>query len=374
MWPFGKRETRQELTLEDLLRDSSFTGNFADAAGATPEQALRLSAVWACIHLLANSVATLPLKAYRRDGTEFDPPLLSSPASGWTLPDWLAACMTSMLTAGNIFGLITARSGPSLKPSQVELTNPGLWAVTTSPEGRITWRFRGQERDPADIWHVRAYPYPGNVLGLSPIDYAREVIGLGLSTRRFGQAYFSDGAMPTGILKIGKPVDQLTIDVVRQNLKTATRGRRQPLIVSGDASWTQLSVPPEQSQFVDAMRLNVTEIARVFGIPASMIDGQSEDSNTYANLEGRSLHFLQYSLSPWLIRLENAISALLPRGSYVKFTTGGLLKATTKERYEAYRLGLDGGFLTIPEVRELEDKPPLAPAQLSLLEGGRQGG
>jgi HK97 family phage portal protein len=139
--------------------------------------------------------------------------------------------------------------------------------------------------------------------------------------------------------------------------------------VSGDLSWTQLSVSPEQSQFIDAMRFNVTEIARIFGVPAAMVDGQSEDSNTYANLEGRSLHFLQYSLTPWLIRLENAISALLPRGSYVKFVTAGLLKTTTKERFEAHEIALRAGFETLDEVRELEDRPPLTPVQLQLLPG-----
>jgi HK97 family phage portal protein len=371
-WPWTKVETRDSdfIVPSELLNNS---GNFADV-NVNPDQALRLSAVWACVNLLSNTVSTLPLKAHRPGGAEFEPVFLESPAAGWTLTDWLEAVMRSLLLRGNAYGFITARSGPRMSPSQVELVDPDRVSVNVSPSGEVTYRFQGQLVDPSDLWHVRAFRYPGSPLGLSPIQYAAETIGLGLSTRRFGQAYFSDGAMPTGILKIGQPADQLTIDTVRAHLKRATHGRRQPLIVSGDAAWTQLSVSPEQSQFIDSQRLNVTEIARVFGVPAAMVDGQSEDSNTYANLEGRSLHFLQYSLNPWLIRLENAISSLLPGGAYVKFTTAALLKTTTKERYEAYRLGLDGGFLTIPEVRELEDKLPLAPAQLSLLEGGQQGG
>jgi HK97 family phage portal protein len=354
---FSKKvETRQQFIVPSELTGGA--GNFADV-NVNSDQALRLSAVWACVNLLSNTVSTLPMKAHRPGGAEFNPLLLDSPAAGWTLTDWLEAVMRSLLLRGNTYGFITARSGPRMSPSQVELVDPDLVSVNVSPEGAVTYRFRGQLVDPSDLWHVRAFRYPGSPLGLSPIQYAAETIGLGLSTRRFGQAYFSDGAMPTGVLKIGQPASQGQIDLARALLNRATHGRRQPLIVSGDLSWTPLSVSPEQSQFVDAQRLNVTEIARVFGVPAAMVDGQSEDSNTYANLEGRSLHFLQYSLSPWLIRLENAISALLPGGSYVKFTTAALLKTTTAERYAAYEVALRAGFLTLDEVRELEDRPPI---------------
>jgi HK97 family phage portal protein len=361
-----KVEMRQQFIVPSELTGGS--GNFADV-NVNSDQALRLSAVWACVNLLSNTVSTLPLKAHRPCGAEFDPLLLASPAAGWTLTDWLEAVMRSLLLRGNAYGFITARSGPRMSPSQVELVDPDLVSVNVSPEGAVTYRFRGQLVDPSDLWHVRAFRWPGSPLGLSPIQYAAETIGLGLSTRRFGQAYFSDGAMPTGVLKIGQPASQSQIDYARALLDRATHGRRQPLIVSGDISWTSLSVSPEQSQFVDAQRLNVTEIARVFGVPAAMVDGQSEDSNTYANLEGRSLHFLQYSLNPWLIRLENAISSLLPGGAYVKFTTAALLKSTTKERYESYAIALSSKFRTVDEIRELEDLPPLTPVQLQLLPG-----
>jgi HK97 family phage portal protein len=368
-WTNGVESTKVETRDSQFIVPSELTnnsGNFADV-NVNPDQALRLSAVWACVNLLSNTVSTLPLKAYRPGGAEFNPVLLDSPAAGWTLPDWLEAIMRSLLLRGNLYGFVTARSGPRMSPSQVELVDPDLVSVNVSPSGEVTYRFRGREVDPSDLWHVRAFRYPGSPLGLSPIQYASEVVGLGLSTRRFGQAYFSDGATPTGVLKVGQPVSQEMLNLTRAYLDRATHGRRQPLVVSGDASWTPLSISPEQSQFIDAMRFNVTEVARIFGVPAAMVDGQSEDSNTYANLEGRSLHFLQYSLNPWLIRLENAISSLLPGGAFVKFTTAALLKSTTRERYDSYEVALRAGFLTLDEVRELEDRPSLEPGQLRLI-------
>lgn len=354
---FRRNVEQRSISVGEIFPDAS-PASFADVR-VNPDQALRLSAVWSCVNLLANTISTLPLKAHRRDGEEFTPPLLSSPAAGWTLSDWLEAIMRSLLLRGNAYGFVTARSGPRLSPTQVELVDPDLMSVTVDPDGSVTYRFRGEVVDPSDLWHVRAYRYPGSPVGLAPVTYAAESIGLGLSTRRFGQQYFSEGAMPTGVLNIPQTTNQDFVDQAKHKLMGATHGKREPLIVSGEVTWTQLSVAPEQSQFIDSMRFNVTEIARIFGVPAAMIDGQSEDSNTYANLEGRSLHFLQYSLTPWLTRLENAISDLLPRGSFVKFTTGGLLKATTKERYDAYAVALDAGFRTVDEVRELEDLPPL---------------
>jgi HK97 family phage portal protein len=358
-----KTETRQQFIVPSELTGA--TGNFADVR-VTPDQALRLSAVWACIRLLADMISSLPVDAHRRGGEEFTSPLLQAPAAGWTLPEWVYATMVSLLLRGNAFGFITARSGPRLSPTQVELVNPDLMTTQVNSDGSVVRRYRGAEVDPGDLWHVRAFTYPGSPDGLSPIQFAAESIGLGLATQRFGQQFFSEGAMPSGLLNVPQVASTDQVERIKAVLSNATRGKRDPLIISGDVTWTPLAVKPEESQFVDGMKFNVAQVARIFGVPPEMIGAESGDQQTYANIEARSLHFLQYSLTPWLVRLENAISSLLPRGSFVKFNTGGLLRATTKERYESYAIALAAGFRTIPEIRELEDLPPLEPMQLQL--------
>jgi len=351
-----KVETRQSQFI--VPSELTGSGSFADVR-VTPDQALRLSAVWACIRLLADTISSLPVDAHRRSGEEFSSPLLTSPAAEWTLAEWVSAVMVSLLLRGNAFGLITARSGPRLSPTQVELVNPDLVTTQVNPDGSVVRRYRGQEVDPGDLWHVRAYVYPGSPDGLSPITYAAESIGLGLATQRFGQQFFSEGAMPTGVLTVPHATHTETVDYAKYVLMAKTHGKREPLVVSGEITWTPLAVKPEESQFVDGMKFNVAQVARIFGVPPEMIGAESGSQQTYANIESRGLHFLQYSLTPWLVRLENAISSLLPRGSFVKFNTGGLLRATTKERYEAYQIALEAGFRTLDEVRELEDLPPL---------------
>lgn len=355
---FSKRvETRSQFIVPSELTDS---GNFADIT-VTTDTALRLSSVWACIRLLSDTISTLPLDAFRGDEEISVPPWLASSSSGWSLTEWLYAVMVSLLTRGNAYGLITARSGPRLTPSQVELTNPDNVTANVDANGAVVWRYKGRSIDPADLWHVRAFVYPGSPLGLSPISYAAETVGLSLAVQRFGREFFKGGATPSGILSTGEPaMSKDKAELVKQMIKDVTHGKREPLVVSGgDPKWQSLSINPNESQFIESRRLGVAEIARTFGVPPEMIGGEAGGSLTYATVEGRALDFLRFSLQPWIIRLEAAIGALLPRGQSVKFNVNGLLRSTTLERYRAHEIALKAGWMTVDEVRALEDRGPM---------------
>jgi HK97 family phage portal protein len=287
--------------------------------------------------------------------------------------------MQSLLLRGNAYGLVTARSGPRLTPSQVEPVNPDSMSVTVGADGTITYRFKGRVLDPSDVWHVAAFRPAGSAVGLSPISFAAETIGLGLAVQRFGRSYFADGATPSGLLITNQKMSDLEADVVKDRLYRATHGRRQPLVVSGggagDVKWQSLSIAPEESQFVESRKLGVSEIARTFGVPPEMIGGEAGNSLTYATVEGRGLEFVRYSLSHWLVRLERSIGDLLPRGQSVKFNVNALLRGTTKERYEAHQIALASGWLTVDEVRALEDLGPMpagasSPPNLQAVQGG----
>ncbi len=373
-WPW-KRETRDSQFI--VPSELNQTGDFAHVQ-VTPESALRLSSVWACVRLLSDAVSTLPLDVFRNDEEIGLPALLASPAAGWSLVEWVYAIMQSLLLRGNAYGLITARSGPRLTPAQVELVNPDNMTVMVDPDGRVAYRYKGREINREDLWHVRAFVTAGSPVGLSPIAYAQETIGLGLSTQRFGRQFFTEGASPSGILSIptGTAMSQERVQAIKEMLRVATRGKRDPLIVTGtaDTKWQSISIAPNESQFVESRRLGVAEIARTFGVPPEMIGGEAGGSLTYATVEGRALDFVKFSLTPWIVRLEKAISDLLPRGQTVKFNVNALLRGTTKERYDAHKVALDAGFMTVDEVRQLEDLPPLAPGAsqgpLRAVEGG----
>jgi HK97 family phage portal protein len=258
----------------------------------------------------------------------------------------------------------------------VEPVNPDSMSVTVGSDGSITYRFKGRLLDPSDVWHVAAFRPAGSAVGLSPITYAAETVGLSLAVQRFGRAYFADGATPSGILAVDQKMNNLDVQMARESLDRATHGRRQPMIISGggagDVKWQSLSINPNESQFIDSRKLGVAEIARTFSVPPEMIGGEAGNSLTYATVEGRGLDFVRYSLSHWLVRLERAIGDLLPRGQSVKFNVNALLRGTTLERYRAHQIALASGWLTVDEVRALEDLGPMpvgAAAPLRAVEG-----
>jgi HK97 family phage portal protein len=358
MWPFARKRTtdRALFNIGDVPVASTWAGVPVGA-----DQALRLSAVWACVRLLADSVSTLPVHTYREREREplATPPLLAQPAARTPLPDWLHQAMVSLLLRGNAYGMVVARSGATMLPTQVELTHPDRMGVT-APKGVIEYRLDGQLQDPADVWHVKGFTLPGSLVGLSPVEYARQSIGLGLAVEKYGAGWFAGGGVPPGTFKNTEAtIDQEEAEEIKGRLLAAIR-KREPMVHGKDWTFTRIAVAPEESQFVESQKMNVAAIARIYGCPPEMIAGEAGNSLTYASVEMRGIDFLTFGVRPWLVRLETAIGALLPRGQYIRFNPGGLLKATTKESYEALEIGIRSGLLTPNEARAKQDLPPLA--------------
>ncbi len=360
MWPFRRRDVESRaLTLEQLLRDDR--GATLAGVRVGPDQALRLSAVWACVRLLSDIVSTLPVDVYRRGSRDPLPlpPLLVEPAAGVARHEWLEAVMRSLLLRGNAYGLITARSGATLLPAQVELLNPDVVTQRVTDTGTVEYLIGGKAYDRADIWHVRAYVAAGAALGLSPVEYARQTIGLGLAVEKFGAGFFGDGATPSGVLTTTQQLNRESADRLKLQWKSMHGERRDVAVLTGDLKFTPVSIRPDESQFIETAGFNVRQVCRVFGVPPEMVASESGGSLTYANVEQRNLDLLRYCVGPWLVRLETAMSTLLPRNHFVKFNANALLRSDTKTRYEAHEIALRAGFLTKDEVRALEDLPPL---------------
>jgi phage portal protein BeeE len=214
-WVWSRVANREALTLEQLLAEEGRPT--ASGEPVTTDSALRLSTVWGCVRLLADSVSTLPLHVYRGDDRDPipTPPLLQRPSADFPeLADWLWAVMASLLLRGNAWGVVTGRSGSTLLPAQVDLVHPDRVAITTE-EGRRVIRIGGVKYDREDLFHVKAYPWPGQLEGLSPIAYAHEAIGLGLGAERYGARFFAGADLPIGFLETDQAVDQTTADQLR---------------------------------------------------------------------------------------------------------------------------------------------------------------
>jgi HK97 family phage portal protein len=362
-WTSPAVQLRETLTLEQLLADQGE----ATAAGeaVTADRALRLSTIFGCVRLLSDSVATLPVHAFRGDDRLPElPPLLRRPSADFPeLSDWVWAAMASLCLRGNAFGVITARAGAGLLPSQCDLVSPDAMGVTREPDGdgtmRTVYRLNGEEIDPADVWHVRAYPQAGSPLGLSPIGAAREAIGLGLAAEKYGGKFFGDSAIPSGVLTSDQHITTENASDLKERWNARHKGRRDIAVLGSGAKFQQLTINPDEAQFVQTQKFNVSTIARFYGIPPEMLGGETAGHEAYSSPEMRSTDYLRFTLAPWISKLEKAISRLLPRPVSVKLNPGGFLRPTTKDRYESHKLGIDAGWLLRSEARALEDLPPI---------------
>jgi HK97 family phage portal protein len=312
-------------------------------------------------------VATLPVDEYRR--AEGGPPTLLAPSRLLSDPSgdgsgfevWCRQLMDSLLLRGNGFGLIEAIDTDTLWPAQISVLHPDR--ITTTREGSfgpVEWRLDNKPIDqwPAGpLWHMSAYNTPGSPLGRSPIRYAAETVGLGLATRKFGSQWFGDGAHPTAVLESEHPISEADAIILKARIKATMYDNREPLALGAGVKLNSIQVNPNESQFLETSQANVADVARYFRVPPEMIGGKAADNLTYANQEQRGIAFLTYTLNPWLVRLERALSRLTPRGRFVKFNADALLRTDLKTRYEAHVLGIRAGMFTPNERRNIEDMP-----------------
>src|SRR5215207_4348951 len=271
MWPFRRRTEDRALW---QVGDAYPGPATSSGVRVNADTAQRLSAVWACIRLLCDVISTMPCHAYAtgsRDPVDPAPVMLRSPAAGVPFHDWIAQVLRSLLLSGNAWGIITARIGPGLRPSQIELIAPHRVTVNVGTDGAVTYRLDGREIDRDDLWHLRAYPTPGSLLGLSPIAYAAETIGVGLAAQAYGAQYFRDSSTPAGYLTGDQLITQEQADVLLARWEARHKGRRATAVLGKGLEFKQIVVPPEESQFLDTARLTVQQVCRIYGVPPEMI-------------------------------------------------------------------------------------------------------
>lgn len=332
--------------------------------------ALRISAVWACLRLRADLVSTMPVDAYRKvDGVDLEvpkPPVLVNP--GGERVDILEHMYSSQFDldrSGNSFGVISERDGMNL-PRRIDLV-PFEEVTIKSKDGELRYRIGNKWYEAADVWHERQFTIPGSPVGLSPIAYAALTAGNYLSAAEFGRDWFENGSVPAGRLRNkNKKVATDEARAIKERFKAAVQGR--DLFVHGaDWEYEMISVTANESQFLDTMKAGVPDICRFLGVPADMIDAESGSNNvTYANVTQRNLQLLILNLQPAIVRREAALSRLLPRPRFVKLNTDAVLRMDPATREDMLgRMVATYKTLAPSEARALSNRPPFTPEQIT---------
>jgi HK97 family phage portal protein len=355
--------------------------------------ALRLVDVLACVRCLAETASTLPLAAYRRlpdegrqrltSGKLYD--LLEAPAPAVTQSNLIGQMVSALACNGNTF-VGKFRNGDG----QIEQLGvlPGGAVTVQIVGGEPLYRYwpaypqtTGEERTltARDVLHVRL-PVTDElgVLGLSPLRQAREALGLAKALEVEDASTVANSSTPLGIGTVtpGPGADDL-VENLKQGFEARHRGaenRGRMAFVTGEVKFSALSISPLDAQFVERRQLSTVEIARLFRVPPWMIGAKSGDSHTYSNVEGQSRSFLTFSLSPYLVAVEQAVSNdpdLCAGNVFVEFLRDAILTANTTERFAAYAVALGNpttgaqGWMTVDEVRQRENLPPLNAPQVA---------
>lgn len=365
-----------------LHDDDALWGIAPTASGAvvTRDSAMRLSTVWACVRLLTNTIASLP--------TEIIVSIAGRKFPEYTKPDWLLApdpadptmtpvehfaqVTTSILLDGNFFVYAPDTVfSPSplivLDPRRVEIRNDGR-----APRYDILDEY-GRVKTTVDAMHMLHGVWiklPGQLRGISPIEAARQGIGLGLTAEEFGARFFGQGTTLSYGVEVPGPMTDQQREELRGNLKQRHAGTRNAhsvsVLTNGAKFVPGLGVTNEQAQFLELRKFQVEDIARIFGVPPHMVGSQEPGASSYNSVEQRSLEFREYAVLPLIRRIEDPYqrlveppTALTGATAAFRFNIEGIARADLKTRYESYNTGIMAGVLKPNEARALEDLPPV---------------
>lgn len=342
----------------------------------TAATAMRLSAVYSCIYVLASSWGQLPLAVLRRTGDTrelaTDHPayyLLHDSPNVWeTSYKWRETRQSHVCGWGNAYT-------PIRRTRKGEIYELGRCtpADTTLVKVGGRWTYASLDEDgspisiaPEDMIHIRALGTNGRE-GISPIRQHAELLGLGLAAQQYGKDFFDGGGRPTGLITLrGTPLQKdgwERLTALWNKAATKLReSKNKTLLLPADLDYKALTIAPEDAQFIETRKMNRSEIASIFNVPAHMINDL--EKATFSNISEQGIQFVRHTMMPWVVNWEQELNRKIftaaerRAGYYVKANLAGLLRGTPKERAEFYHYAITDGWMDRNEVRAFEDMNP----------------
>ena len=371
---FKSRDKPQNRTAGSAY--SFFMGGTSSGKRVNERSAMQMTAVYSCVRILSEAVASLPLHVYRitDTGTEkaTDHPLYTilhdEPNPEMTSFVFRETLMTHLLLWGNAYAQII-RNGKGEVIALYPLM-PDRMSVDRDENGQLYYEYLVSSDDapvnkksivrlsPSDVLHIPGLGFDG-LVGYSPIAMAKNAIGLAIATEEYGSKFFANGAAPSGVLEHpGTIKDPNRIRESWQQTFGGSQNSGKIAVLEEGMKYTPISISPEQAQFLETRKFQINEIARIFRVPPHMV-GDLEKSS-FSNIEQQSLEFVKYTLDPWVSRWEQSIvrTLLTPEEKkkyYIKFNVDGLLRGDYQSRMNGYAIGRQNGWMSANDIRELEN-------------------
>lgn len=364
---------------------SLFFGRTTSGKTVNERTALQTTAVYACVRILSETIASLPLHVYRytEGGKAKDTEhvlytlLHDEPNPDMTSFVFRETLMSHLLIWGNAYAqILRDRSGQVIGLYPLL---PDQMSVHRSEKGKLYYVYNRYEEDnpnfqekgsivlsQEEVLHIPGLGFDG-LIGYSPIALAKNAVGMTLACEEYGASFFGNGANPGGVLEHpGILKDPGKVRDSWNAVYQGTRNAHKVAVLEEGMSYKQIGIPPEEAQFLETRKFQINEIARLFRIPPHMV-GDLEKSS-FSNIEQQSLEFVKYTLDPWVVRFEQALkkSLLLPeekKTHFIKFNVDGLLRGDYQSRMNGYAIGRQNGWLSTNDIRELEELNPIPPEE-----------
>lgn len=341
----------------------------------SPNASLQVSAVWACVRVISETVASLPLFIYEDiDGEKHRakdhylyPLLHDRPNPLMSAMELRETLQSHLLLRGNSYSKLIY--DPSGKVTEIWPLNPDQIFEVRVQDGRKHFLYQAENgtmrwMTDDEVWHIPGLGANG-LLGYSPIMLMRKTIGLAMDAENFGARFFTNDARPGMVIEHPQTLSDQAHKNLKDSLKEEYQGvdnSHNPMILEEGMKLHEVGIPPEDAQFLETRKFQVAEIARMFRVPPHLI-GDLEKA-TFSNIEQQSLDFVIHCIRPWLVRWEQSIwgNLLLPgdrKRYYAEHLVDGLLRGDLKSRYEAYGVGKQWGFLSTNDIRRLENMNPV---------------
>ena len=335
-----------------------------------PETVFRVNAIFSAVSLISDTISTLPVDSYiRRDGARFAfrprPAWVQQPDVDTTKEAFYGSLIVSMLLDGN--GFVRVFRDGAGRVVNMTVLNPAKVEIRKDKVGGVTYIYEGEGKplNKNELMHIPDVVRPGETRGISRVTALKDNFGLALALESYAARFFGQGASTQGIIEFPGNLTPEQAKQLVDGFDARHKGFRKSHktgVLSGGAKYVNTSVENDKAQFIDSRRMAVEDVARAFNIPPHLLG--LPGTNTYSSVEQNNIAFVTHTLRPIVQKLESAFTPLManePGGTtaFIKFTLDGLLRGDANSRFTAYSTGLQAGYLTINDIRRLEDLPPV---------------
>jgi HK97 family phage portal protein len=335
--------------------------NVTSAAGERIDEwsAFGVSAVISAVSLLADSVASMPLRTYKiKDGKRVAVPLpeiLETPDIDSNIYELVHQIVASMALHGNSY----VHLDRDTRGNVIGLVPLHTYQMQVLPTGDQTGRkylHLGNEIPREDLLHLRWFTPPQSLVGVSPLIQSRNLIGLAMAMDRHLGQFYAEGATPSSVLETDQKLTNDQAQILVNTWSATHRRHRKPAVLSDGLKWKPITTSAADQQMIETREQLIRDIARIFRIPAHLILASGGNSQTYQNVEQASLNFLTHTITPWLRRVEIGLSKLLPPGTDLAFDTSSLLRVDALTRAQVNAMEITSGTLSPNEARQLQGR------------------